>query len=152
MNQVRFRDETSVFFVESQGVIPLLVIMNWLERKRLILGNLFPGSPPYFHTSVFISNFFVIIHAQRHYLATVFDGVRLEPPCLGGGGGAQVGLDDGVGFAAHETLAGELVEGDLDVRREEREKFLSMFCDGVSELVGQILFSNCFHKHQSSYD
>lgn len=54
-------------------------------------------------------------------MGAVSDHVRLQAPSLGGGGGAQVGFDGGVGLAPHETLAGEVVEGYLDVRGEETE-------------------------------
>lgn len=146
MIKVSFDNETPMFLMEPQIVEPLF-IGDWLERECLILGNGFAGGPPDLDAGEFIGNFFVVVHAEGQGLGAVLDHVGLEAARLGGGGGAEVGLDGGVGLATHETLAGELVEGYLDVRREESEELLRMFVDGGFEVVREILIKNCLEEH-----
>lgn len=60
-------------------------------------------------------------------MAAVFQDIRFHPPGLRGGNGAEVGFDGGVSLTAHQTFAGALVEGYLDVWRKVIEGFCEVF-------------------------
>lgn len=149
MAEVGSDNEISMPSVELEDVVTPLVV-GWLERECLILGLVLARIPTDFDAFVFVANLLVVVHAERDRLSAVFERLRLQPPRLGGGGGAEVGVDGRIGLAPRETLAGELVEGDVDVRGEESEEFVGVFLEGVCELTREILLQNCFHEHQTA--
>nr|GMD09377.1 hypothetical protein Ccrd_006329 [Ipomoea batatas] len=112
--EVRAGDEIAVVLVEFKGEIALGVVSG-VERDGLAVGVVLAGSPPHFDAVELVGDFLVVVHAEDECLG-VLDVLRLEPLGLGGGIGGEVALDGIVRLAAVEAVAGEFVEGDVDVR------------------------------------
>lgn len=140
--------ETPVLPVEPEVVVTPLVACR-LERERLVLGDVLARGPPDADAAELVVDLLVVVHGEGDGVDAVLGHVGLEPARLGGGGGAEVGVDGGVALAPVETLAGELVEGDLDVGGEETEELGGTLFEGASEVTREILFENGFHEHQT---
>lgn len=66
-----------------------------------------------------------------------------------GSGGGEIGLDVEEGVAAAEPIAGELVDGDVDLRVEPGGYSADDGVDDAAELVRQVLPEHGGDEHQA---
>ncbi|PON61026.1 hypothetical protein PanWU01x14_148120 [Parasponia andersonii] len=150
MLQIHISNNVSVPFMEAQLVkAPLLF---WVVRHRHCprRRDRFGQDPPDFCPHELVRDSLELVHTQDE-VSTVFSHLGLEPLGAFAGVGAQVGFNGGVGLAPLEAVAGELVEGDSDVRVEVAHEAMGVLLEKPADFVRTVLADDCPDEHEAGY-
>ncbi|GMN26454.1 hypothetical protein TIFTF001_051518 [Ficus carica] len=150
MAKIRAGDEVSVASVEGERVV-LLVVRIGEPTDGVVPWRFHVRSPPDLDAFEFIGDFLVVVEAEDRRLA-VLDVVSLEALGVLRGVGAEVGLNGHIDLTPLESVAGVLIEGDVDVREDKPQHFVGVFSEVTPELVREILLEHSISKHQAGHN